>query len=175
VEAGKMGQPFKNFKDSRSYHSLVALYLIFIVFVIFFSSGIGPIYSLTNVSGSMSPTIGLGSIVLVVEQDSYEVGDIISYYSEIGGQEFIVTHRIHNIGGNAYVTKGDANKVVDRDVVRPRLVIGKAVAIIPYLGFVIAFAKSLPGTLLIIILPAILIIRTELNRIGWLKGKRSQV
>jgi len=70
-----------------------------------------------------------------------------------------------DIGGNVYTTKGDANEVADRELVKPRLVIGKVVTIIPYLGHFIRFAKSLFGNWLLIILPALVVIASEIARI----------
>ena len=113
----------------------------------------------------MRHAIDTGSIILVKKYNSYNPGDIISYYAQIDGKEQIVTHRVLRLGGNVYVTKGDANDAVDREIVVPRLVIGKVVLIIPYLGYIITFAKSQVGVIISIIIPAVIIVVIELTKI----------
>lgn len=113
----------------------------------------------------MNPIINTGSVVMVRNLSTYIPGDIISYYAEIDGKEEIVTHRILRDGGNVYVTKGDANITFDREVVRPRLIIGKVMLIIPYIGYYIGFAKGPIGVWLLILLPAVLIITIEFYKI----------
>jgi len=152
--------------NSRFYRYFVASYLVLISVVIIFSIDIfSPFHSFTNKSDSMNPEINRGSITIVKSFVNYQVGEAIAYYAQIDGREEIITHRIMGIGGNVYTTKGDANEVVDRELVKPRLVIGKVIVIIPYLGYLITFVKSLLGNWLLIIFPAALIIASELIRI----------
>lgn len=113
----------------------------------------------------MLPLISNHSLTVVKPFDYYDVGDIISYYLEVDGKETIVTHRIAQIGGNVYVTKGDYNEAVDSEVVRPRLVIGKVVLIIPYLGLIFSIVKQPLGVGLFILFPATVIICLEIYRI----------
>lgn len=148
-----------------SYKLLISLYLIYIAIIIVFSSNFGIINSYTNISHSMSPLIELGSVVVVKSQPSYQIGDVISYYAKIDDEVAIVTHRILDIGGNVYITKGDANALEDRELVRPRLIIGKVIYIIPYLGYLLDFAKSQSGKIISIIFPALLIVIIELRKI----------
>lgn len=141
-------------------------YLFYILFILAFSiNWFGRLRSFTNKSNSMSPAITTGSIIVVKKFSQYQVGDMISYYSQIEGREEIVTHRLMSIGGNVYTTKGDANEVADREIVRPRLVIGRVVWTIPVLGHLLSFAKSFWGMWLSIVLPAIIIIIGQLFRI----------
>lgn len=121
--------------------------------------------SFTNKSDSMNPIINTGSLVMVRKLSAYQVGDIITYYVQNDRKEEIVTHRLLRYGGNVYVTKGDANQAIDREVVVPRLVIGKAILIIPYLGYFITFAKGPVGLWLIILFPAFTIVTVELYKI----------
>ncbi|MFA5886793.1 MAG: signal peptidase I [Patescibacteria group bacterium] len=156
----------KKYLDSRFYRILVGAYIVFIFIIIIFSVDIfSPFHSFTNKSDSMNPLIDRGSLTIVKSFSKYEIGEAIAYYAQIDGQEEIITHRITGIGGNVYTTKGDANEVADRELVKPRLVIGRVIFIIPYLGYLITFAKSLVGTWLSIIIPAIFIIAFELIRI----------
>lgn len=169
-----MYQNLLKFLESRKYYTLVGCYLIYILVVVLFSANwFDYVRSFTNISDSMSPAIDTGSVTVVQKFPTYNVGDAIAYYSESDGAEEIVTHRIMSIGGNVYTTKGDANQVADREIVRPRLVIGRVVWIVPYLGYLIRFAKSVPGTWLTIILPAALLIGAELLKIFWaLRAKK---
>lgn len=114
----------------------------------------------------MNPTIDTGSIIIVKKQDYYDVGDAVSYSTLVDGKETIITHRIVSIGGNVYVTKGDANVAVDRAIILPRLIIGKVVVIIPYVGYILSWVKSSLGVIFAIILPASAIIITEMLSIG---------
>ena len=165
----------KRFIDSRVYHLLIGIYLFFILILIVFSAHLfSPFRSFTNSSNSMSPAIDTGSVTVVKKFDNYRVGDPIAYYSQTDGKEEIVTHRVTDIGGNVYLTKGDANQLADREIVRPRLVIGKVVSIIPYLGYLISFAKSAFGTWLTIILPALIIISIELVKIWHVTKRKTQ-
>ena len=62
-------------------------------------------------SGSMEPTLPTGSRILIHEQSSYDVGDIITFRAD-GGK--VVTHRLVEFGENGtLVTKGDANPTPD--------------------------------------------------------------
>src|SRR3990167_11396505 len=83
-------------------------------------------------SGSMEPSIKVGSVVVVKPSESYEAGDVITYeggFRDERGGGIPVTHRIvekKTEGGSlAYVTKGDANDDPDNRVVRERQIIGR--------------------------------------------------
>lgn len=161
-----MLEKIKKYFNSRAYGIFVAAYIIFILIVIVFSADIfSPFHSFTNRSDSMNPTIDRGSLTIAKSFPEYKIGDAIAYYTQIDGKEEVITHRIMSIGGNVYTTKGDANAVADRELVKERLIIGKVVFIIPYLGYVITFAKSSFGTGLCIIFPALIIIILEITKI----------
>ncbi len=77
----------------------------------------------TIVSGSMAPTIPVGSLVIdrTVDASTIRTGDIITFHPPRDGQDFI-THRVvgfetlsSDSGGQVrmLVTKGDANGVAD--------------------------------------------------------------
>lgn len=130
----------------KLYYFFLTVYLIVAFTVIIFSVNFfDRVRSFTSKSPSMNPVIDAGSVIVVQKQPFYDEGDIISYYALIEGKEEIITHRILRLGGNVYVTKGDANSAVDREVVQPRLVIGRTVLIIPYLGHLITFVKGPVG------------------------------
>ena len=110
-------------------------------------------------SGSMTPTLPVGSVIFSQKQTHYKVGDIITFVRS--GVE--VTHRIKSAAqGGSFLVQGDANKVVDADPVKISDIKGKEFFMIPYVGRVIFFVKSLPGLILLIILPCSLLILFEL-------------
>lgn len=125
-----------------------------------------PFRFMTSTTYSMSPSITPDHLTVVRElyMNNYAVGDIITFYNFSKGKESIVTHRIDSLGGNVYITKGDANNAVDSQIVRPRLIIGKVVMIIPKIGTYVKFLKSNIGTIILVIIPATFIIATELRK-----------
>lgn len=89
--------------------------------------------------GSMSGTYDLGSVVFeeVVPVEELRVGDVITYVPPAdSGLSTLVTHRIVDIDGDEFVTRGDANPDVDpwtfqlTAATQPRVV-----AHVPYVGY----------------------------------------
>lgn len=162
------------FLNSKRYIGLIIGYVVFTCLIAIIGFGELPHGKriFTNTKGSMEPLISKNSLTVVEPSDYYDVGDIISYYKQEGDREIIVTHRINQVGGNVYVTKGDYNQAVDSEVVRPRLVIGKVILIVPWLGLIFSVVKSAWGTCLFLLLPAVLIISWEINRIKILIASR---
>ena len=119
-------------------------------------------------SGSMEPTIHVGSIVINLPQTNYQKGDIITLRSERSAKE-TVTHRINDIqeedGLTKYQTKGDANEDPDRELVPGSRVIGKVVFSLPYVGYVVGFAQTQIGFIVLVVIPATLIIASEVINI----------
>ena len=76
------------------------------------------------VSGSMSPAIEKWDLILIKNQDDYNVGDIVSFKSE----DAYITHRIVEKNGNTYITQGDANNTVDSPITKDKIA-GKVVKI----------------------------------------------
>ena len=117
-------------------------------------------------SGSMSPTIGVGSIVVVRANDNptYGKGDVIAFRSE-KNPETIITHRVIEIesgpDGVFYKTKGDANEEADGWSVDSKNVLGKVQLTLPYAGQFLGFVKSDLGFLLLIAIPAAFVIMLE--------------
>lgn len=107
------------------------------------------IYSV--VSGSMEPTLNVGSLVIIRKTCPSEIktGDIITF--TVSKQDSIkVTHRVVGIdlAKEAFITKGDANTSIDGPVKFENLV-GKIVLGIPYLGFFAVFIKTKEGMLIV--------------------------
>jgi len=159
----KLTQTAYKIKVNHWYYVLLTLYIFYGLFlqIISFPSFFG--YSvLTNVSNSMSPLINTQSLTVVKAQKSgYTKGDIVAYYSQEKGKQIIVTHRIVSLGGNVYVTKGDANIATDKTLVTPRLVLGKVIRIYNDVGGWVRFLKSPLGIALFLGLPAFFFIVVE--------------
>jgi len=143
--------------------ALVAVLLLVSVFPI-----TGNFKVMTVLSGSMEPSIRVGSIVVVRPVSEYKVGDIITF-GKISKTQTPTTHRINEIKGagamQTFVTKGDTNNAVDLREVRQSEIIGKELFSVPYLGYAISTAKKPWGFALIIIIPALLVIFDEGKKI----------
>ena len=92
-------------------------------------------YEIFNVvSGSMEPTIPVGSIIYVKEIDPVEVesGDIIAFQSG----DSVIMHRVvdNKMVEGAFTTKGDANNGEDMNDVSYDNLIGIVVKHVPILG-----------------------------------------
>lgn len=118
--------------------------------------------SFTVLSGSMEPKLPVGSMVITLPQDSYGVGDIVAFHRD----NEIITHRIakKEVTNNifAFSTKGDANNAIDIKKITQDTIVGKEIIMIPFVGKVIGFIRTVPGFLLLIVLPSILFIAFEL-------------
>jgi len=127
-------------------------------------------------SGSMEPSIKIGSLVIVKPADSYKIGDIISFQKK--GDLEPTTHRIEEVrvagGEMLYTTKGDANNASDRTEVAASDIKGKVLFSIPYLGYVINFVQKPLGFMLMIIIPAIIIIGDEVKKIYFELKKKNE-
>ena len=101
-------------------------------------------------SGSMEPTIPVGSLVYVkpVEASELEAGDVCTYYLSDG--ETFVTHRVLSIDPDAQtlVTQGDANESPDGDIQFSQ-VYGRADFHLLYLGIAIQNLRTPVGIMTI--------------------------
>jgi signal peptidase len=95
---------------------------------------------LTVVSGSMEPTLRVGSLVIderIAPLDA-RPGDVVSFPDASRGR-ILVTHRVRRVraeGGTAYfVTKGDANDATERWSVPTKGEIGRVVYHVPKVGY----------------------------------------
>nr|WP_276977891.1 signal peptidase I [Ferrimicrobium acidiphilum] len=119
----------------------------------------GP-YFFDVASGSMVPALHIGDLVVIDHASfaSLQVGDIIVFHiPDIGGgcgSELIV-HRIVAIGPQGITTKGDANLAPDEPTYWPYVTascyVGKVVYVIPYLGGVLSFFRSLDFIALVLL------------------------
>lgn len=108
-------------------------------------------------SGSMRPRIPTGSLVVVRPAADYRVGEVITFKPAL----MPITHRLQNISGGLYTTKGDANDAPDPEPARREQILGKVVFVAPYIGWPMIWAKSKEGFLMLVVIPATLIIYSE--------------
>jgi len=114
------------------------------------------------VSGSMEPTVGVGSMVLTrpTSVSAIEEGDIIAFKSEDNGDSMVI-HRVVDISYTAKVaqfrTKGDANIHEDRQLVPADSIEGRVILCVPRAGNVVTFLGSPQGIGLMLIVPVALL------------------
>ncbi|MEM2928331.1 MAG: signal peptidase I [Nitrososphaerota archaeon] len=126
--------------------------------IIFFIIAISPLYAweiakimlhnpypIQVVEGnSMSPTLNVGDIILIENVNPKDItnGTIISFYSPIGG---VYTHRVIGVEimSDKYYfrTKGDALDSPDSWLIPENYVIGKVIARIPLIGYLILIPR----------------------------------
>jgi signal peptidase I len=99
----------------------------------------GTAYTVT--SGSMRPTLPLGTLIVTRPTDpsTLGIGDVITYQA-VSGQPAVVTHRIIGVGYTAggettYRTRGDANDTTDVRPVRAVQVRGQLWYAVPWVGY----------------------------------------
>jgi signal peptidase len=122
---------------------------------------------LTVVSGSMSPGIETGDMVIIrMGNKNIKPGDIVTYRLE----DVLVTHRIKNISNTSdvaqvFITQGDANSIPDYKLVERSQILGRYVFKIPMGGYIKASLRGLPGMLIVMGLIFISIMAAVLNRV----------
>lgn len=167
----------------------IIYYLTFGLFFVFALTALMSKYSVFGIkiftvqSGSMEPGLKMGSLILTRADPPYATGDIITFYSQHSQQNVsnTITHRI--IAKNddnvmkQYQTKGDANNSADSIYIFQSKVLGKVIYSIPYLGYPIGFARTLPGLTIIIIIPSVIIIYDEVLKIKkeWQIRKKKRI
>jgi len=118
-------------------------------------------------SGSMEPAIKTGSVVFVSQAKDYKEGDMIAYTATTFRD--VVTHRIISVmndeRGQKFSTKGDANNSPDPTPVTKDKILGKVSWPIPYVGYLVSFAKTQMGLIVLVIIPGTLIVYSELMAI----------
>ncbi len=88
-------------------------------------------------SGSMTPTIPIGSICFINTKEpltNIEKEDIIVY--QIPKQKVI--HRVIGIKEEGIITKGDSNEHVDSLIITEDVYYGKYLFLVPYVGYLTA-------------------------------------
>ena len=138
---------------------LIAAVSPFVVFAL--PEVVGADESYVVLSGSMEPTLSPGDVVIVDATATVGIGDIITYDT---GDQVPTTHRVIDERDGGYQTKGDANENVDSGLVAFESVIGRTIITIPFVGYVILWANSPVGYVLLVVIPLVLLGVSELRK-----------
>ena len=114
-------------------------------------------------TGSMVPTIPIGSAIIVRPEAEYAVGNIVTF--ERPGDTLPTTHRIVSATTTAgvveYTMRGDANNANDWQAVAQSDVIGRVWLTVPYLGYVLNFVRTPLGIVIVVVIPAGIVLYDE--------------
>lgn len=110
-------------------------------------------------TGSMSPTIKVGDLVIVkdIQPEDIKSNDVITFGSAYSDN--ITTHRVKEVlnedGKIKYITQGDANNVEDPMPVESEVVLGMVNKVIPKVGTIILWVQKNIMAILIVIVAII--------------------
>ncbi len=120
-------------------------------------------------SGSMVPAISKGDLVAVTRVPTGELakGDVVTFISP-NDSRVTITHRIVALPSaetkNKFITRGDANPGSDEPI-NGNAIIGRVGVTIPYAGYGIDFIRKPLGLVLLIYIPALAVIISEMRRL----------
>lgn len=144
---------------------VISLFLILIAITFLPIKGNYRVYTVQ--SGSMEPTIHTGSLIFVKPFLSYDVDDIVTRATD--DPKVTITHRIVSKKEEGrkimFETKGDANEDSDSEMVNQDKIVGKEIFTLPYIGYPVGYARTMPGFILLIVIPAVIIIYEEIKKI----------
>jgi len=125
-------------ENSKSSIGLILTVVIFLL-AVWFSAGLLGVFPSVIMSGSMQPALNVGDIAILIKVPANKIllGDVIQYVSREGA----VLHRVVTIKQGYFITKGDANNVIDYAPVYPSQIKGKLLFIIPKLGWISIYIK----------------------------------
>lgn len=104
---------------------------------------------LTISSGSMEPEIQIGEAIIIKREDTYEIGDIITYSVK---NTYLVTHRIVGKEEENYITKGDNNNSNDNGKLIQENIEGKVIHHSKFVNYLVKFIPIVIIILFILIL-----------------------
>lgn len=169
-----------------STHFILSSILVCLVFIVLVASfyfvdllvnsnnGKTPLFdTFVIVSPSMVPTIMINDAIIIkrVDNDQYNVGDIITFSSSDSNYRgFPITHRIVNKtvlsnGESLYTTKGDNNNLNDKMPVQTDDIYGKLLLKIPKFGYIKNFLSKPSNYFIGLLIPTLLIFIYEISRI----------
>jgi signal peptidase len=130
-------------------------------------------------SGSMTPTIRTGDVVVVrpISPSEAAVGEIVTFQDPDGSGRLLV-HRVRAIGLRgkqfAFTTQGDANTTREHWRVPADGTIGEVVYRVPKLGFLVSWITTPAGRIGLMIVPALLLALSMLGRIWRVRPEAAQ-
>ncbi len=111
---------------------------LLVIFLVYFTSGYFYYHAIVIASGSMTPNILKGDVVVIEKipnKKDIKIGEVIAYKHE----DIIVVHRLVKkiiVDGEVfYYTKGDANNGIDKYKITEDEIIGIVNIRIPYIGY----------------------------------------
>lgn len=179
-----------NFLSSIFFYSIMAILVVVVCMFLayFIDQKIGlkhgekrqPLFGAYIImSNSMVPSINVGDAVVTmrVKQNKIEMNDIITFISkEIETNGTPITHRVIGIveteNGIKYRTKGDHNNTADFALIAPDEVIGRVYLKIPMIGYVQSFMTKPIGWLIIIVIPCLFIIGSDILKLFKASNKK---
>ena len=126
---------------------------------------------LVVLSGSMEPSLPTGGLAFVepVDPAAIQVGDVVTFPVP-GNPGALVSHRVTSIeqvsGQPVLLTKGDANVEPDSWRTPASSVKGKVSVSLPYLGHVSQMLRTQWGFVVLLVVPGMLIVLSELGAIA---------
>lgn len=127
---------------------------------------------------SMEPELSAGDAIAYcpVGIEDIKVGDIIAFHSS---GDAVACRRVTDVGfdgtSTVFQTKGDANRDPDQGMVLAEDVEGRVAYCIPHLGGFVEFAGSGGGLVLLIVVPGMLIVVSEIGGISRVLSKRKRL
>jgi signal peptidase I len=131
----------------------------------------GGIFPMIVMSDSMKGTFDSESLLVcqTARPEEIEKGDIICYRDPAGSGITTTTHRVVDIekdidGELSFITKGDANNANDQTPVPAENLIGIYKFHIAGLGALALFMQSMPGLIIFVILPIMILVSYDMIR-----------
>lgn len=137
----------------------------------------------TIVSPSMEPNLKIYDVIVNVKVNNpnkIKVGDVITFISTSTiSKGMTITHRVISIkedeNGKSFQTQGDNNLSPDASLVPYENVLGKVLIKIPQLGRIQSFLTTKGGWLIVVVIPAFLIILSDIMKLFKLKEVEKDV
>ena len=137
----------------------------------------------TIVTQSMEPNINPYDVIIdatVKNPENIKIGDVITFVSTASiSRNMIITHRVYDIkkenGEYYYYTKGDNNISPDLVPASYSNVLGKVLIRIPQLGRLQAFLSTKAGWLIVVVIPALFVIISDIVKMFRLGSAKKNV
>ena len=141
---------------------------------------VGGYLTMIVMTDSMYPQIHSGDLIICRTTDAQTVkkGDVIAFFDPAGNGSSVVTHRVVKVvkkdGALSFRTRGDANNTADAELVPAENLVGTYVKRIPGAGNAAMFLQTVPGLIVCVILPLILLIGYDFIRRRRYEKKKAQ-
>ncbi len=142
-----------------------------------------PISLYTILTQSMVPNINPNDVIVdikVEKPEDIKIGDVITFVSSATlTKGMTITHRVVDIkvenGEYQFFTKGDANIPMDGSPAKFSNILGKVLFRVPKLGLLQQFLATRGGWLIVVVIPALCIIISDILKLFRLKTAKDQV